>query len=142
MSKILVVDDEDEVRFLLAKLLKVRNHDAILASSGEEGLEAAVKYRPDAIILDICMPGTDGLDVLRQLKETEETSAIPVIMLTGVAGKEPLKEAMYWYAEQYLTKPFDEVTLSAAIERVLAYRKKRTVPPTSSGESPSDAVPD
>jgi DNA-binding response OmpR family regulator len=142
MSKILVVDDEEEIRFLLAKFLKVRKHDAILASSGEEGLEAAVKHRPDAIILDICMPGTDGLDVLRQLKETAETLAIPVIMLTGVAGKEPLKEAMYWYAEQYLTKPFAEVTLSAAIERVLAYRKKRTAPPTSSGESASDAVPD
>lgn len=124
MGKVLVVDDEESMRFLLAKFLKLKKHEVIVASNGVQGFEAAIEHRPDAIILDIKMPGMDGLQVLRKLKETESTASIPVIMLTGVDGDEPLKEAMYWYAEQYVAKPFDESVLTSAIERVLALPRK------------------
>lgn len=124
MGTILVVDDEESMRHLLARFLKVRKHEAILASTGEEGLKVAVEHLPDAIILDIRMPGMDGLQVLRELKEIEATASIPVIVLTGVDDEEALKEAMYWYAEQYVTKPFQDTVLSAAIDRVLARPKK------------------
>jgi DNA-binding response OmpR family regulator len=124
MSTILVVDDDESMRIMLAKFLMIKNHTAILTPNGETGFEAAITHQPDVIILDIRMPGADGLDVLRQLKSTKETSSIPVIMLTGVDDEEPMKEAMYWYADQYMTKPFKEAALSAAIERALSHRIK------------------
>ena len=124
MSRILVVDDEVAVRLALRKFLEARKHEVILASNGKEGLDAAAKYRPDMILLDINMPDMDGLTVLKTLKETKSTALIPVIMLTGVDTDECVKEAMHWYTEQYIVKPCEQATLHAAIERVLAARRK------------------
>ena len=123
MSKVLVVDDDALIRFTVKKLLEARGHEVIVAAGGKEGIKAAAKHRPDLIILDICMPDMDGLAVLKTLKEQKATSGIPVIMLTGVDTRESIKEAMYWYTERYIVKPFEEAELHAAIERVLGSRK-------------------
>ena len=82
-DKILVADDEQEIRDLLDHFLKDKGYEVILASDGEQALQLAETENPQAIILDVRMPGLDGLEVCKRLKEKEETKFIPVIFITG-----------------------------------------------------------
>jgi DNA-binding response OmpR family regulator len=85
-KKILVVDDEVAVRSLLEDFFTPHGYEVITAADGKEGLALAAKELPDLILLDVMMPGIDGMEVCRRLKASEGTGAIPVIMMTGVVG--------------------------------------------------------
>jgi DNA-binding response OmpR family regulator len=85
-KKILVVDDEFAVRSLLDDFFTQHGYEVITAADGKEGLVLAAKELPDLILLDVMMPGIDGMEVCRRLKASGATGAIPVIMMTGVVG--------------------------------------------------------
>ncbi|MGD8502962.1 MAG: response regulator [Syntrophobacterales bacterium] len=119
-DKVLVVDDEQEIRDLLDSFLTAQGYEVILASDGTEAIELAVTENPQAIILDIKMPGIDGIEVCKRLKEKEETRLIPVIMITGFEDNKI--EALEMGADDFVNKPFDMAELSIRVKSVLQIR--------------------
>jgi DNA-binding response OmpR family regulator len=119
-DKILVVDDEKEIRDLLDNFLKGQGYEVILASDGDEAIKLAETKNPQAIILDIKMPGPDGLEVCMRLKKKEKTKLIPVIILTGYEDNK--MEALDVGADDFVNKPFDMAELSIRVKSVLQIR--------------------
>lgn len=116
MKKILLVEDNVEMRENTAEILELSNYEVITAANGKEGVEAAKKEYPDLIICDIMMPELDGYGVLRVLSKLPNTANIPFIFLTAKTEKEDFRKGMRMGADDYLTKPFDDVELLDAIE--------------------------
>ncbi len=115
-STILVIDDDAKVRDLLVRLLGEVGHRVLAAEDGPAGLRLAEEHRPDAITLDVVMPGgMDGWEVLRRLKESPATHSIPVIMVSIMAEQE---HALALEVEDYLVKPIDVEHLARVIQRV------------------------
>ena len=119
-EKILVVDDEFEIRDMLGRFLTEQGYEAILASNGEEAMELAEKENPAAILLDIKMPGTDGIETCKRLKANEKTRFIPVIMATAMWDR--YMEAIEADAEDFVTKPFNLTELSHRVKSILRVR--------------------
>jgi DNA-binding response OmpR family regulator len=117
---VLVVDDEQEIRDLLDSFLTAQGYEVILAADGKEAIELAGTENPQAIILDIKMPGIDGIEVCKRLKEKEETRLIPVIMITGFEDNKI--EALEMGADDFVNKPFDMAELSIRAKSVLQIR--------------------
>ncbi|OHA62975.1 MAG: hypothetical protein A2748_00665 [Candidatus Wildermuthbacteria bacterium RIFCSPHIGHO2_01_FULL_45_20] len=92
-KKILIVEDESKIAKAYADHLEREGYEIKIAADGNEGLEKARAWRPDLVLLDILLPQKDGLTVLRELKEAEETKQIPVIMLTNLSNEENLVAA-------------------------------------------------
>ncbi|MGC8976166.1 MAG: sigma-54-dependent transcriptional regulator [Candidatus Ratteibacteria bacterium] len=116
MDKILVIDDEEGVREALKFSLK-NKYKVILAQNGKEGLSLIEKERPELIILDILLPDTNGIDVLKEIKA--KFKDIPVIMLTAISQVSTAVEAMKIGASDYITKPFDIAELMRVIKNTL-----------------------
>jgi len=115
-NTILVIDDDAKVRDLLTRLLEKDGHRVLAAESGPGGLALAEEHHPDAITLDVVMPGgMDGWEVLRRLKESPATHSIPVIMVSVMAEQE---HALALEVEDYLVKPIDVERLTRVITRV------------------------
>ena len=104
MSKILVVDDEAQIRKLLKRFLEAKDYDVITASSGKEALEK-IKEKPTIVLLDVMMPDMNGLQVLSKIKES--APSIEVIMITGLAEQDIAIESLKKGAFDYITKPID-----------------------------------
>ena len=119
-EKVLVVDDEFEIRDLLSKFLTEEGYDVILASNGEEALELAQRENPQVILLDILMPGFSGIETCRRLKAAEKTRFIPVIMATALWDTHA--EAVEAGAEDFVTKPFPLEELSFRVKSILRVR--------------------
>lgn len=111
--KILIVDDEVQVRNLLAESVRDQGHEAIVAGGGEEGLALLAQHRPDAVFLDIVMPRLSGLEVLRQIRE--RVKALPVIIITGHASAAQIEEAKRLGATDCIQKPFVLSQLQTAL---------------------------
>ena len=116
MKKILLIEDNKDVRENTAEILKLAKYNVITAKNGKEGVEMAQKNKPDLIICDIMMPVLDGHGVLHMLSKNEDTSSIPFIFLTAKAERGDIRKGMEMGADDYLTKPFDDVELLNAIE--------------------------
>jgi DNA-binding response OmpR family regulator len=124
--KILIVDDEEDFSFFLARNLERLNiYEIISAREGQTGLEKAKQHKPDLIFLDIMMPGIDGLEVLKRLKDDDETASIPVVMLTGRAEEECKVKAEGLGDDDYIEKPVEIEKLRSRIEKILAKNKSR-----------------
>ncbi len=121
MAKILIVDDEEKIRRILALLLRGRKHHVTEAASGEEALEIAPDLQPDLVLLDIQMSGIDGLETLRQLRSRQPT--VDVIMITAFGSIRSAVEAMRSGAHDYITKPFDNEELLLLVDRALEMRR-------------------
>ena len=119
-EKILIVDDELEIRDLLGRFLTEQGYDAILASNGEEAIELAEKENPQAILLDIMMPGIDGLETCKRLKAGEKTRFIPIIIATALW--DTCAEAIESGAEDFVTKPFNLTELSHRVKSLLSVK--------------------
>ena len=119
-EKILVADDEEEIRNLLDHFLKGQGYEVILASDGNEALKLASEKNPQVIILDIKMPGLDGLEVCKRLKEKEQTKLIPVIVITGFEDNK--MEALNIGADDFVNKPFDMAEISSRVKSALRIR--------------------
>ena len=113
---ILVIDDDQDLRQMLKAQLERKDYQVVLAASGREGLQKAYQVRPDLIILDIMMPGMDGWEVCRRLREL---SGVPIIMLTARNMKGDVVKGLEAGADDYLTKPFSAAELNARIQAVL-----------------------
>ena len=116
-EKILVVDDEWELRNLLTEFLTGEGYDVIQASNGEEALELAEKEEPQVILLDIEMPGIDGIEVCRRLKEEDKTRFIPVIMVTALEDRDV--DAFVEGADDFVTIPFSLMEFSFRVRSML-----------------------
>ena len=119
IPKILVVDDEENIRALVRFNLEKTGYQVIEASNGKNALEIIAEDRPDLIILDLMLPVIDGLDVCRKLKGSLITSAIPIIMLTAKSDEVDRVIGLELGADDYLTKPFGARELIARIKAVL-----------------------
>ena len=106
MVKILVIEDEEEIRELVSELLTINDFEVIQGRNGEEGIQLAFSSQPDLIICDIMMPEMDGYTVLKHLQQHLHTDAIPFIFLTAKATRANVRQGMNLGADDYLTKPF------------------------------------
>jgi two-component system phosphate regulon response regulator PhoB len=125
-EKILIVEDEEEIRELVVYNLGKQGYQAIPAETGEEGLRLIRSEKPDLIVLDLMLPGVDGLEVTRTLKRDPATAAIPLVMLTAKGEESDIVTGLELGADDYLTKPFSPRVLTARIRAVL--RRKSEEP--------------
>lgn len=129
---ILVVDDEEDLLELLKYDLTREGFKVVCASTGEQALVMARSEIPDLILLDLMLPGLDGLQVTRRLKEDSETRDIPIAMLTARGEEADIVTGLELGAEDYITKPFSKRVLAARLKTLL--RRKRAEP--ADGEAP------
>ncbi|MGD8238945.1 MAG: response regulator [Armatimonadota bacterium] len=123
---ILVVDDEADIRELVRHNLEREGYGVTCAAAGEKALAAASSRRPDLVVLDLLLPGVDGLEVCRRLKADPGTANIPVVMLTAKGEEADIVAGLELGADDYVTKPFSPRVLIARIRAVLR-RKGREV---------------
>jgi CheY-like chemotaxis protein len=120
--KILIIDDEDDIREVAALSLEtVAGWEVIVASSGAQGVARAAEQRPDAILLDVMMPGMDGPSTFRELRKNPATASIPVLLLTAKVQGTDQRRFADLGVEAILFKPFDPLTLSAQISSALGW---------------------
>lgn len=119
MKKILIVDDEEKVRGLVEVTLSIGEFEILHASSGEEGLWKARECMPDIILLDVMMPGLDGVEVCRLLKKDPDTKHIYIIMLTAKGQEADKKKGFAAGANEYFVKPFSPMELINKIDKIL-----------------------
>lgn len=103
-KKILFVEDDEGFFNIFSVALKMKGYDVIHVADGSEAVEKAISEKPDLIILDIILPGMSGLDILKELKENEETKKIKVVMLTNFGTDDNVNKAMELGADDYLMK--------------------------------------
>ena len=118
-QKVLVVDDEENIRMLVKFNLEKAGYEVLEASDGNKAIETAVNSTPDIVILDLMLPGIDGLEVCRNLKRHPRTAAIPIIMLTAKSDEIDRVIGLELGADDYMTKPFSQRELVARIKAVL-----------------------
>ena len=116
VKRILVIDDDAQIRGVAsASLSMVGGWDVSMASSGPDGIAQATAEQPDAILLDVMMPGVDGRATLRELRSTPATAGIPVIMLTATLGSDGLPPVFDQPVTAVIPKPFDIMGLAEKV---------------------------
>jgi CheY-like chemotaxis protein len=119
LYKVLVVDDEHNIRNILDFSLHAEGFLVISALNGEDAFKLAVESDPDLILLDVMMPGQGGVETCRALKADPRTSSIPVILLTALAGKQDRDAGRKAGADAYITKPFSPKKVTDAVQDLL-----------------------
>ena len=119
-EKVLVVDDERQIRDLLGEFLEREGYEVLLASEGEEAIDLAERKIPHAILLDVKMPSVDGIEVCKRLKAEPRTQFIPVIMITGHVDNKMV--AIESGADDFVNKPIDLVELAVRVKSILRIR--------------------
>ncbi|MBU4259424.1 MAG: response regulator, partial [Proteobacteria bacterium] len=123
-EKILVVDDEEDILELLKYNLNREGYKVVSASSGEKCLQKAASEKPDLIVLDLMLPGIDGLEVTKILKSDSKTLHIPIIMLTAKGEEADIVAGLELGADDYITKPFSPRILIARVRAVIRRKDK------------------
>jgi DNA-binding response OmpR family regulator len=118
-KRILIVDDERDILKALTIRLQKAGYEVVTAFDGAQGIFMAHKEQPDLIILDIRMPAGNGFSVAEKLRQTQSTSSIPIIFLTGSPEKDSQEKAMTLGARFYIRKPYDPEELLDAVSRAL-----------------------
>ena len=118
-KNILVVEDDLDIRELISFNLANEGHQVFEANDGEVGIDKARNNNPDLILLDLMLPGIQGLDVCRIIKSDQETKEIPIIMVTAVGQEEDIVKGLETGADDYITKPFSIKVLIARVNAVL-----------------------
>jgi len=132
-TRVLVADDTDSVRALFQKLLTADGHEVICAEDGIGALDAIQKHRPDVILLDVGMPGLDGIEVCRKLKSDPETRLTPVVLVTGLSDLSDRIKGIEAGADDFLSKPVHPHELRARV--VSLSRMKQLIDALDSAES-------
>ena len=116
MHTLLVIDDHDDIRENIAEILSLAGYHTLTAENGKRGMEIALKENPDLIVCDIMMPELDGYGVLHLLRKNPSTEHIPFIFLTAKTERLDFRKGMEMGADDFITKPFDDIELLNAIE--------------------------
>jgi DNA-binding response OmpR family regulator len=119
---VLVADDEEDIRALVAFRLKRAGYDVITAADGAEALTLATTRLPDLVVLDMMMPKATGLEVTRSLREQDSTKDIPVILLTARAQEADVASGFAAGADDYVKKPFSPMDLQLRVQALLERR--------------------
>jgi len=130
-EKILIVDDEEDILELLKYNFSREGYKVSCAASGEEALRAVRSGIPDLIVLDLMLPGIDGLDVAMQLKNDVKTRDVPIVMLTAKGEEADIVTGLELGADDYITKPFSPRVLLARVRAVLRRRVRESTDDTS-----------
>ena len=125
MARVLLVEDNEMNRDMLSRRLQKKGHAVAIAVDAEEGLAKAAADRPELILMDMSLPGMDGLEATRRLKADPATSGIPVIVLTAHATEADREKAMAAGCEEYDTKPVD---LPRLLDKIAALTAGRAAP--------------
>lgn len=118
-KRILLTDDEPNIVLVVTKRLEIQGYEVLIARDGEEALKKAREMKPDLVLLDIMLPGVDGLNVCRILKADEATRNIPVILFSARAQTWDKEAGREFGANAYVEKPFQPEELLATIEKLL-----------------------
>jgi two-component system phosphate regulon response regulator PhoB len=129
-ERILVVDDEEDILELVRVNLSREGYQLALAASGEEALKKAGREVFDLIVLDLMLPGLDGLEVAKALKTDAKTKSVPIIMLTAKGEDADIVTGLEIGADDYVTKPFSPRVLTARVKAVLRRRSRAAVEDT------------
>jgi len=116
MKKILLIEDNDDIRENTAEILELSNYKVIVAENGKVGVEKAIEHTPDLIVCDIMMPGLDGYGVLHAVHKNEAIKNTPFIFLTAKTERSDFRKGMELGADDYITKPFEGIELLNAVE--------------------------
>ncbi len=125
---VLVVEDEEDILELITYNLGKEGYEIKTATSGEEGLKTARSKVPDLVVLDLMLPGVDGLEVCKLLKNDPKTRQIPIVMVTAKGEESDVVTGLELGADDYVTKPFSPKVLVARIRAVLRRRTEQTSP--------------
>ncbi len=120
---VLVVEDEEDILALLHFNLIKAGYNVICAACGEEGLNCVSEHQPDLVLLDLMLPGIDGLEICRRLRKQEGTKETPIIMLTAKGEESDVVKGLELGADDYVTKPFSIKVLLARVKTVMRRRK-------------------
>ncbi len=135
MGKILIIDDDKDMQLILSETLKTEGYETIVAGNGKEALKKVTSNSPELILLDVKLPGINGLKVLEEIKKINKDSI--VIMLTGYGDIKDAVKAIKLGAFNYITKPFEDKEIIKNIREALQIyhlRKKNNIPPLSPRE--------
>ena len=128
---ILVVEDEEDLRDIIIYNLEREGYKTVGVESGEEGLEQAISLKPDLVILDLMLPGMNGMDVCRTIKQDSSTQVIPIIIVSAKGEEADIVSGLELGADDYLTKPFSPRILLARVGAVI----RRNAEPDKQDES-------
>jgi CheY-like chemotaxis protein len=120
MAKILIAEDERDIRDLVAFTLRFAGHEVFAASNGEEAVEMAPKVNPDLILMDVRMPRMTGYEACKAMKDDPNLRDIPVVFLSAKGQENEIQQGLDVGAEEYLLKPFAPDQLTARVKTILA----------------------
>ena len=129
--QILIIEDEEDIRELVSYNLKRESFAVTEAGSGEVGLKTVAKKKPDLILLDLMLPGKDGLQICRELKQSDASRDIPVVMMTARGEESDIVTGLELGAEDYIVKPFSPKVLVARVKAVL---RRKAAPAATDAE--------
>lgn len=115
-SRVLVVDDDPRLLQIVAMYLAIEGYDVITAHNGVDGLAEISSNRPDLVILDVMMPGMDGLEACRRIRGNPDTADIPVLMFSALSGDDDIERARTAGATNMISKPFNLVGLGTVVK--------------------------
>ncbi len=120
MAKILIAEDERDIRDLVAFTLRFAGHEVFTASNGEEAVEMAPKVNPDLILMDVRMPRMTGYEACKAMKADPDLKDIPIVFLSAKGQENEIQQGLEAGAEKYLLKPFAPDQLTAQVKEILA----------------------
>jgi two-component system, sensor histidine kinase and response regulator len=141
MNTVLTIDDNDSIRRNVQDILSVEGFEVLTADNGSDGIAMANSHLPDLVLCDITMPGIDGYEVLRRLREEESTTTIPFVFLTALDTRDDIRKGMGIGGDDYLTKPFTVEELLTAVKSRLDRSAEYAAPFQTRAEALAKALP-
>jgi len=128
MVRILVVDDSEDMRVFFRRVLEKAEYQVTTAENGEVALGLLDREHFDLVLLDIIMPGMDGITALKRIRKNFHRKELPIIMVTVRGGDEDIEDAMYYGADEYIVKPISYIELLTRIKNFMAERVQEDTP--------------
>jgi two-component system phosphate regulon response regulator PhoB len=126
--QILIIEDEEDIRELVRYNLTRERYEILESETGEAGLKLAAQHRPDLILLDLMLPGKDGMAICRELKRSDDTANIPVVMMTARGEESDVVAGLEVGADDYVVKPFSPKVLVARVKAILRRKSADEMP--------------
>jgi len=121
-GRVLVVDDDPRLLHIVAMYLGIEGYEVATAENGEDGLSEIESTRPDLVVLDIMMPGMDGIEACRRIRTNPETAEVPVVMFSALSSDDDVERARLAGANHLITKPFNLVGLGSVVGSFFEHR--------------------